>query len=193
MAVLGRREVSQRCAKLGESSYENKALIQSAMKKAPMLFLLVLIGSLQAADEVEIKNGGFESGKQYWRGDGKVVNAAEGGKVCELKATERYVDAITQDIDIGKNERVLLTLRLRGVNYRGAGLRVAFQRRGGGSTFMTYEVPSDGSWKEIRWNFARNSQDTKFTLVLSSSVGAGVIQVDDVKLALDAASPNLPQ
>lgn len=163
------------------------------MKKLPTLLLLSLIGGLQAADDVEIKNGGFESGKQYWRGDGKIVTTTEGGKVCELKAAERYVDSITQDVEIGKNDRVLLTLRLRGVGYRGAGLRVSMKRRGGGATFVTYEVPADGSWKEVRWNFARNGPDTKFTLILSSSVGSGVIQVDDVNLSLGTASPNLPQ
>jgi hypothetical protein len=163
------------------------------MKKIPLLLVLAWVSGVSAADELEIKNGGFEGGKQYWRGDGKVVTTPEGGKFCELKAAARYTDSITQDIDIGKNDRVQLTLRLRGVSYKGAGLQVSMRRRSGGFTFMTYEVPADGSWKEIRWNYARDSADTKLTLVLSPAVGSGAIQVDDVKLSLNTASPNLPQ
>ena len=163
--------------------------------KNPLLFL-ILIGSMSAhaADALELKNGDFENGKQFWRGDGKVVTTKEGGKVLELKASERYGDEITQEVDMGKNTQCEVTLRVRSEGYTGNGLRIAMQRRGGGSTFGVRPVPADGNWTDLKWVFSRNTPDEKFTFTLTPTMGKGSIQIDDVKItAASASSPNIKQ
>lgn len=155
--------------------------------------LLVMLGaaSVWAADAPEVRNGDFEKGKQFWRGDGRIVTEAAGNKVCELKTSERKGDEITQDIDTGKAAQVEISLRVKGLDYTGAGLRVAMQKRSGGSTYNIRQV-TNGSWTDVKWTYVRNSTDEKFTLVLSPTVGSGSIQIDDVKVSAGAAnSPNL--
>ncbi len=77
------------------------------------------------------------------------------------------------------------------MDYTGAGLRVAMQKRSGGSTYNIRQV-TNGSWTDVKWTYVRNSTDEKFTLVLSPTVGSGSIQIDDVKVSAGAAnSPNL--
>ena len=54
------------------------------MKVTFALILLTLAPTILAAD-LELKNPDFEKGKQFWRGDGKVVTIDGGAKVLELK------------------------------------------------------------------------------------------------------------
>lgn len=164
------------------------------MKNSLVFLILVSATSAHAADALELKNGDFENGKQFWRGDGKVVTAKEGSKVLELKASERYGDEITQEVDMGKNTQCEVTFKMRSEGYTGNGLRVAMQRRGGGSTFTTRSVPADGNWTDFKWTFSRNTPDEKFTLTISPTMGKGSIQIDDVKIAATSAnSPNIKQ
>lgn len=164
------------------------------MKAYLLLPILLLSATAYGADALEIKNGDFEKGKQFWRGDGKVVTSKEGSKVLELKASERYGDEITQELDMGKNTQCEITLRMRSEGYKGNGLRIAMQRRGGGSTFNIREVPADGSWGDLKWRFTRNGPDEKFTLVITPTMGKGSIQIDDVKVATTGGnSPNIKE
>lgn len=162
--------------------------------KLPVLTLLIACAAwtTASAGDMEIRNGDFEKGKQFWRGGGKVVTSKEGSKVLELKASERYGDEATQDIDMGKNTSCEITLRMRSEGFTGDGLRIAMQRPSGGSTFNVRKLFSDGAWTELKWTFNRNGPDEKFTLVISPTIGKGSIQIDDVKVSSTAGkSPNL--
>jgi hypothetical protein len=136
-----------------------------------------------ANDAPEIKNGNFDNGKQFWKGDGKAVIEKEGAnKVWELKASERNGDEISQDIDMGKLTKIEITLRAKGVEYKGAGLRISVRKRGGGATFSGREVPN-GEWKDCKMVFNRNSPEEKYTIVITPLMGKGSIQIDDVKVS----------
>ena len=148
----------------------------------------VLLTALAAAADPEIRNGDFEKGKQFWRGDGKVVVLPEGGKALELKADDRYNDQITQDFDFGKAQAIEITMRLRGLQYKGEGLRVSVHQHGAGSLVFTGRVVSDG-WSDAKWTYRRNTTAEKFQLVLSPLPGSGAIQVDNIKVTATSGSP----
>ncbi|MDZ4289103.1 MAG: carbohydrate binding domain-containing protein [Prosthecobacter sp.] len=157
--------------------------------KTTCISLIGLVAvSAFAADPLDLKNGDFEKGKQFWRGDGKIVSETEANKVCELKASERYGDEITQEIDLGKNTKVEIALRMKGIDYKGAGLRISMKQRGGGSTFNTREV-TEGAWTDMKFTFTRNSPEEKYTLIIAPMMGKGSIQIDDVKIGTGGTSP----
>lgn len=143
---------------------------------------LMILGTLiaNAADIVDVRNGDFSNGKQFWRGDGKIVTDAGDNKVLELKAGSRESQAITQRVEINV-PRVEVTLRARGLDYKGEGLRLSFRRRSGGATFNTKPV-TNGSWSDLKWTFIRSTPEEDYTLVITPLMGSGSVQIDDVKV-----------
>ena len=154
--------------------------VNPPMKATPLLASMLLLAAPATAADPEVRNGDFEKGKQFWRGDGKVVVLPEGGKVLELKADDRYNDQVTQDFDMGKAQKLEITMRIRGLDYKGNGLRVSIHQQGGGS--MIYNGNVSGDWTNGKWTYNRNSTTDKFQLVLSPFPGSGAIQVDDIKI-----------
>jgi hypothetical protein len=155
------------------------------MKAAAALFALLLTAATTSAAEPELRNGDFEKGKQFWRGDGKVVLLPEGGKVLELKADDKYNDQISQDIDWGKAGKIDVEFRVRSVEYKGDGLRITAQEQGAGSSH-TSEVASN--WSPVKWSFQRGPAARKFQLQFSPLPGTGAIQIDDVKITASGAT-----
>lgn len=156
------------------------------MKRTALLLLLALSTTAMAADGPEIRNGDFEKGKQFWRGNGKVVVDGT-NKVCELKASERYSDELSQEVDFGKSKQAPFALRLKGVQYTGPGLRIKFTRSDGSFTFYTKAVPSDGSWTDFKLTFNRDTQDEKINIVITPMPGKGSIQIDNVTIGTPPA------
>jgi hypothetical protein len=150
-----------------------------AMKAAILLPLCLALSSFAA--EPELKNGDFEKGKQFWRGDGKVVTLPEGGKVLELKADDKYNDEISQEIDWGKAAKMDIELRVRGVSYKGEGLRMSAAEAGSGGPGRNSQVSAE--WTSVKWSFERQPSSRKFQLTFSPLPGTGAIQIDDVKIS----------
>jgi hypothetical protein len=150
----------------------------SAMKATALLPFLLAASAFGA--EPELKNGDFEKGKQFWRGDGKSVTLPEGGKVLELKADDKYNDEISQEIDWGKATKMDVEFRVRGVNYKGEGLRVAANQPGAGGMSHTAELASE--WNAVKWTFERPESARKVQLLFTPLPGSGAIQIDDVKI-----------
>lgn len=151
------------------------------MKTTAVLPMMFFAASAFSAD-LEIKNGDFENGKQFWRGSGKVVLLPEGGKVLELKADDRYNDEVLQDFDMGKATKLEFTMRVRGIQYKGEGVKVLLQLRGSGTQFLQRAVTD--SWTDIKWSYERTSPKDKYQFGFTPCPGTGLIQVDDVKITV---------
>ncbi|MEN3941002.1 hypothetical protein WJU23_06900 [Prosthecobacter sp. SYSU 5D2] len=162
------------------------------MKTSILCLLASFTLTAFAADGPEVRNGDFEKGKQFWRGDGKVVTLPNGGKACQLETSQRYSDELTQEVDFGKVTAVEVTWKMRSIGYEGNGLKVSFKRPSGGFTFFTYKTENGDSWKEMKMTFNRSTRDEKQVLAFSPYLGKGSIQIDDVKITTGSGgSPNL--
>lgn len=152
------------------------------MKLVSSALIVILSAAALAADAPlpDFKNGDFENGKQFWKGDGKIVIEKEGNKVLELKAGERAGESISQEFDLGKLSKIGISMRIKGVGFKGSGLRVVLKKRNGDSTFSTKEVV-EGEWKEIKMVWNRLGAESKYTVLFTPEFGKGSIQIDDVK------------
>lgn len=150
------------------------------MKKSTLYILAIFTASAFAADGPELRNGDFEKGKQHWRGNGKVVTLPTGGKACELKASQRYSDELTQELDFDKVTEVELTWKMKSEGYKGSGLKISFIRPSGGFTYNTFKMPDDANWKEMKMKFTRTTPEEKIVLTFSPNMGEGSILIDNV-------------
>ena len=81
------------------------------MKRCAFLIRIILVPILFGfwgaalvevrAAKLTVLNGGFEAGKQYWRGDGKVVTLRDGNKVGEMESDDRRLEHLAIGIDMG--------------------------------------------------------------------------------------------
>jgi hypothetical protein len=164
-------------------AFREGCLLQfSTHMKAAVFLATVFLATAASAADAEIRNGDFEKGKQFWRGDGKVVVLAEGAKVLELKADDKYNDEISQEIDWGKAAKMDVKFRVRSVEYKGEGLRVSANPGG------SYTTPVTGEWATAKWSFNRGPAARKLQLMFSPQSGTGAIQIDDIKITASGAA-----
>lgn len=150
----------------------------SSTLSAAATFGLCLSSLLSAAD-VGLKNGDFTTGKQFWRGDGTVVTLPDGNKVLEMNSTTRQQSEAYQDLKTGSLVEVEVKFRARFVGEKGQ-MRARLVRKSGGSTLFAFELPTDGSWREISFKHQRDSVEDGQSLLIETLPYKGKLQIDDV-------------
>ncbi len=154
------------------------------MKNRPRLLCtalalsLLLAGGLQAAD-LGLKNGDFFTGKQFWRGNGKIVTLPDGNKVIELTSNTRDIDTAYQELKLGNLPEVEVKFRARFLGDKGQ-MRARLIRSSGRSTFFTFTLPPDGVWRDVSFKYTRESLKDERTLSLETLPYEGKLQIDDV-------------
>jgi hypothetical protein len=154
------------------------------MKNRPRLvctalaFSLLLAGGLHAAD-LGLKNGDFFTGKQFWRGNGKIVTLPDGNKVIELTSNTRDIDTAYQELKLGALPEVEVKFRARFLGDKGQ-MRARLIRSSGRSTFFTFTLPPDGVWRDVSFKYTRESLKDERTLSLETLPYVGKLQIDDV-------------
>lgn len=149
-----------------------------SIPSAAALFGLCMSSLLNAAD-VGLKNGDFTTGKQFWRGDGTVITLPDGNKVLEMNSTTRQQSEVYQDIKLGPVVEVEVKFRARFIGGKGQ-MRARLVRKSGGSTLFAFELPSDGSWRDISFKHQRDSVDDGQSLLIETLPYKGKLQIDDV-------------
>jgi hypothetical protein len=126
-----------------------------------------------------IKNGDFQSGNQYWKGDGTVVTLADGNRVGQIKASDRRFQMLEIEFELGDlNEmEVRFQARYTGTNRK---MRVKVETRGQGALMYSFDLPEDGGWRDCKFNYIRKPGVKKFDAVFQALLGEGTLQIDDV-------------
>ena len=147
---------------------------------------LLLAGGLHAAGLAlglgvgpGLKNGDFSTGKQFWRGNGKIVALPDGNKVLELTSNTRDVDAAYQELKLGTLPEVEVKFRARFMGDKGQ-MRARLIRSSGRSTYWTFTLPPDGSWRDVTFKYTRESLKDERTLSFETTPYNGKLQIDDI-------------
>lgn len=126
-----------------------------------------------------VLNGGFESGKQYWRGDGKVVTLNDGNKVGEMESDDRRLEHLAIGIDMEDLDVIEIRFRARYLG-KGGRMRLRMVDENDGATLYSYDLPEDGSWLDIKLQHDRDPGEKNPTMMFQALMGDGVVQIDDV-------------
>jgi hypothetical protein len=126
-------------------------------------------------------NGGFETGIQFWRGDGKIVTLQDGNKVCQVEASKQRVRMVSQEFQMPQRQ-VEILFRARSINYKGPGLRISMHVQGGGSLLWDRPFAEDGEWKDYKLSYTRDGANERRQLVIGAHTGSGLIQIDNVEV-----------
>jgi len=140
---------------------------------------VLCMSSLLSAADLGLKNGDFTTGKQFWRGDGTVITLPDGNKVLEMNSTTRQQSEAYQDLKIGALVEVEVKFRARFIGEKGQ-MRARLVRKSGGSTLFAFELPTDGSWRDISFKHQRDSVEDGQTLLIETLPYKGKLQIDDV-------------
>lgn len=142
-----------------------------------LIVLLTITGS--SAENSVIKNGDFQSGNQYWTGDGSVITLADGNRVGQIKANDRQFQELEIEFELGDlNEmEVRFQARYTGTNRK---MRVKVETRGQGALMYSFDLPEDGSWRDCKFNHIRKPGVKKFDAVFQALLGEGTLQIDNV-------------
>lgn len=143
------------------------------------LMLNLCMSSLLCAADTGLKNGDFTTGKQFWRGDGTVTTLPDGNKVLEINSTTREQNEVHQEIKLGPIVEVEVKFRARFIGEKGQ-MRARLVRKSGGSTLFAFDLPSDGSWRDISFKHQRESVDDGESLLIETLPYKGKLQIDDV-------------
>lgn len=127
-------------------------------------------------------NGGFEAGIQSWKGEGRAERLPDGTRVCEIEAARNKMRDIMQEFRMKDLAQVEIVFRARSVGYTGPGIRISIHQVGGGSLIWNRELPSDGSWKNIRIVYSRPNSEERRELIIATLIGTGKVQIDDVEV-----------
>lgn len=152
---------------------------------APKCFWLVLVGSLVGsfalADEI-IKNPSFESGAQYWRGDGKIVTLDGDNKVYEVNVGRKDKE-LFQQIEVPDSRKITIRFKVRALpGYEGEGVRIAFRTIKDNAGFTRRALKPGDSWQEISVNYTAKSRLDKREFAIVIKKGTGVVQFDDFRV-----------
>lgn len=142
-------------------------------------FFLCLLTAVAADETSVIKNGDFQSGNQYWKGDGTVVTLPDGNRVGQIKASDRRFQMLEIEFELGElNEmEVRFQARYTGTNRK---MRVKVETRGQGALMYSFDLPEDGSWMDCKFNHIRKPGVKKFDAVFQALLGEGTLQIDNV-------------
>jgi hypothetical protein len=142
------------------------------------------MGALTHAEETDnlIMNGGFETGIQFWKGDGKIERLPDGSRVYEIEASKNRMRNITQEFRMKDLSQVEIVFRARSLKYTGAGLRISIHQVGSGSLLWNRSLPEDGSWANIRLEYTRPNKEERRELIIATLLGTGQVQIDDVEV-----------
>ncbi|MCX6849581.1 MAG: hypothetical protein NTY98_11725 [Verrucomicrobia bacterium] len=143
------------------------------------IMLSLCMSSLLGAADLGLKNGDFTTGKQFWRGDGTVVTLPDGNKVLEMNSTTRQQSEAYQDLKTGSLVEVEVKFRARFIGEKGQ-MRARLVRKSGGSTLFAFDLPSDGTWRDISFKHQRDSVEDGQTLLIETLPYKGKLQIDDV-------------
>ena len=127
-----------------------------------------------------IRNGNFESGKQYWKGDGKVITLEDGNKVGQIIGDDRTLQDLKIEFEMGDLQVVEIRFRARYVGGGGGQLRLKIETRGQGAILHVRDLPADGSWGEFKATYNKKPGVTKFDAVFQALKNKGELQIDDV-------------
>ncbi len=141
--------------------------------------LNLCMASLISAADIGLKNGDFTTGKQFWRGDGTVTTLQDGNKVLEMNSTTREQSEAYQDIKLGSIVEVEVKFRARFNGEKGQ-MRARLVRKSGGSTLFAFDLPTDGSWRDISFKHQRDSVDDGLSLLIETLPYKGKLQIDDI-------------
>jgi hypothetical protein len=142
--------------------------------------------TLAAEAENLLKNGDFEKGVTYWRGDRKVIG--EEGKpenhVAQVDVNKRQARFFHQEADTRDMKDIRLTFRMKAsADYKGRGVQLRFKRRQGGFTYRDLDVAAGADWKDVTWNFGEIRGENKLVLEVEVKDGdAGSVYFDDFVL-----------
>lgn len=147
---------------------------------------------LASAEKLIIQNGSFDAGKKYWKGDGEVVTLKEdGNRVGQIEADERRLKHLSIEFEMG--DLTVLEIRFRARFLGGAG-RVRLKiETGSGAVMNGYDLPPDGSWKDLTMTYDRKPGIKKFYAVFQALLGKGVVQIDDVWAGAPGTAPTDPR
>ncbi len=150
----------------------------SFVLSAAVLLNLCMCSLLSAAD-LGLKNGDFNTGKQFWRGDGTVITLPDGNKVLEMNSTTRQQSEAYQEIKTGTLVEVEVKFRARFIGGKGQ-MRARLVRKSGGSTLFAFDLPPDGVWRDISFKHPFESVDDERSLLIETLPYKGKLQIDDV-------------
>jgi len=126
-----------------------------------------------------VKNGDFFTGKQFWRGNGKIVTLPDGNKVLELTSNTRDIDSAYQELKLGTLPEVEVKFRARFLGDKGQ-MHARLLRSNGRSTYWTFTLPPDGAWRDVTFKYTRESLKDERTLSFETTSYVGKLQIDDV-------------
>lgn len=152
---------------------------------APKYLSLLLAGALAAsvalADEI-VKNPSFESGAQYWRGDGKIVTLDGGNKVYEVEAGRKDKE-LFQQIEVADQQKITIRFKARALpGYEGGGLRIAFRTIKDNAGFTHRELKAGEDWREYKVSYTGKMRADKREFAIVVKQGSGVVQFDDFQV-----------
>ena len=147
---------------------------------------------LASAEKLIIQNGSFDAGKKYWKGDGEVVTLKEdGNRVGQIEADERRLKHLSIEFEMG--DLTVLEIRFRARFLGGAGRVRLKVETGSGAVMNGYDLPPDGSWKDLTMTYDRKPGIKKFYAVFQALLGKGVVQIDDVWAGAPGTAPTDPR
>ncbi len=127
-----------------------------------------------------IPNGNFEAGKQYWKGDGKVITLEDGNRAGQIIGDDRTLQHLKIEFEMGDLQVLEIRFRARYVGGGGGQMKLKIESRGRGAILHTRDLPDDGSWRDFKITYNKKPGVPKFDAVFQALKNKGVLQIDDV-------------
>lgn len=165
------------------------------MKRVVFFLLTCALASPLWADDEACKNGDFEKGKFGWDSTPgvRVVEETVPGKpinrVMEINCHRSERRSIWQRITVGNKVHTMqVAFKMKALpDYQGATpeveqFSIRYERRGGGSTFLTLPVEKTGEWEDVKFDMTDFTDSQTIVFSIEMHPAQGRVWIDDVKI-----------
>ncbi len=153
------------------------------MKKLLWIIIFCLVGITSFSAENLIENGDFENKTRKWDGDldDEVIDE-NGVAVVELEESQDTI--LWQRVELD-DDTFELEVKLKykpGMDYKGRGFRILFERPDTSYTYRDIAVKQNHAWQDVEWKFTNIKKAARMKFRIEVRPGEGTIYFDDVRI-----------